>query len=272
MIVSSNATAVAFRAGGEWFYACHAFHAVAPTWTVLVSLLVFGFAIPYFLLGWFHYWLDVYLMNVHWSWFDCRLQTNVTPRHDHQHAPTNRQLLRQLVWVALVAVTPFLYVFIVLRSPASFQCTPLRGWSEWIWELGFKGLVMGGLCNEVLFYATHRTMHVYPELYRRFHALHHQWNAPVAWAAAYAHPVEVVVCDLLPMMAAPWVLNMHWQALFVWCVLGVFVSQIHHSGLRWPVMISGSSEQPEFHDEHHRLRVGNFGMTGLMDSLFGTRL
>uniref|UniRef100_A0A1I8J2R8 Fatty acid hydroxylase domain-containing protein n=1 Tax=Macrostomum lignano TaxID=282301 RepID=A0A1I8J2R8_9PLAT len=60
--------------------------------------------------------------------------------------------------------------------------------------------------DKILFYYCHRWLHS-PSLYKRVHKLHHEWQAPVAAVAMYAHPVEFLLSNLLPVMAGPLLLN-----------------------------------------------------------------
>lgn len=55
------------------------------------------------------------------------------------------------------------------------------------------------IVEELMFFYAHWTLHQ-PMFYSKIHKVHHQFTAPVALACIYAHPIEVLLGNILPML------------------------------------------------------------------------
>lgn len=129
-------------------------------------------------------------------------------------------------------------------------------------EVGMDVVLCILIC-EILFYYSHRLLHM-PLCYRLIHNQHHQFKAPIALAAQYAHPLEFLVSTILPLWLPPQILRCH--LLTTWCFWGLATLEtvVAHSGYDVFGKLARS------HDKHHEKSRGNFGTLGFLDWVHGT--
>jgi len=128
-----------------------------------------------------------------------------------------------------------------------------------------RHLVGYALCEEFGFYYAHRLFHEVPILYKLIHKQHHEFVAPIAIAARYAHPVEDVFANVLPVFLGPFVMGSPLVFWWIWLFIALISTCISHSGYHFPYLPS-----PESHDFHHLRFDVNYGAFGILDALHNT--
>jgi len=138
--------------------------------------------------------------------------------------------------------------------------------------------------NEFFFYWSHRAFHEFPTLYK-YHKKHHEFNFTVGIAAQWAHPLEAIICNVLPTFSGP-ILHILFFGHVHMCHTVVFVgfrllqTTEGHSGFEFPIGIDyvflsewlvedigkGVSNHHYFHHSHN---TGNYS-SPLLDRLMGT--
>ena len=96
----------------------------------------------------------------------------------------------------------------------------------------FKAFLIFITCEEVGFYYTHRILH-HRALYARFHKMHHEWKAPIALAAAYCHPVELIINNVLPLFLGPIIARAHIVTTYLWFAFAIWRTELGHCGYRF---------------------------------------
>lgn len=116
--------------------------------------------------------------------------------------------------------------------------------------------------EEVLFYYAHRFFHENKRAYAMIHKKHHEWKSPVALVAIYCHPVEHVLCNMIPMITSLVLADMHVYLITLLFLVGLSHTCGVHSGYFW--------DDDGMHDYHHEAFNYNYGVSGILDWIHGT--
>jgi sterol desaturase/sphingolipid hydroxylase (fatty acid hydroxylase superfamily) len=128
----------------------------------------------------------------------------------------------------------------------------------------FVQFIVAYFFTDMIFYWGHRALHT-PFLYRHVHKQHHQFYVSIGLAAEYAHPIELVMGNIIPVMFPAIMFRYQLGTLCTWMLLAMTGTTFQHSGFGPPV-----SRSNQRHDFHHSHVVCNFGSLPFWDHLCGT--
>ncbi|OMJ92001.1 hypothetical protein SteCoe_5318 [Stentor coeruleus] len=145
--------------------------------------------------------------------------------------------------------------------------------SLWI---NFGQILFFIMIDDIFVYWSHRLLHT-PYFYKWIHKQHHEFNMNISMVSEYAHPIEYVIGNIVPIGAGPVLYGQNRVHIITWYLWLMFRS-LHtsegHSGYHvlWsPFRFLPFGASSAFHEEHHLKNVGNFGSIFMIwDTIFDT--
>ncbi|KAL2004559.1 hypothetical protein VTN00DRAFT_3444 [Thermoascus crustaceus] len=219
------------------------------TGTLLIQLLFFW--LPSFI----YLFLDV-------------LFPSFSARHKIQPAP--RQPTRKDIWRCVLVVSGNQVLTTGLHALQLFLAAKVGREGSYRVEAALpsreefvRDFILCLLLREAMFYYSHRLLHR-PIFYSKIHKLHHRFTAPIALAAQYAHPIEHIFANALPISLPPQILGSHVLTFWVFLAYELFNTATVHSGYDF---FAGKARM---HDLHHEKFNLNYGSIGVLDWVHGT--
>lgn len=123
------------------------------------------------------------------------------------------------------------------------------------------------LFTETWFYHVHLLLHA-PQLYSRFHKLHHTYVRPYSLTALYSTPYEAIFCNTMSVAVAPILVALPPIHMYIWFAVVAFNATFTHSGYKLEIL--GVTLINSNHDLHHAKYLYNFGTLQIFDRLYGT--
>jgi len=127
-----------------------------------------------------------------------------------------------------------------------------------------------------MYYWIHRFLH-WKKIYRYIHKIHHEYSSTVSIAAAYVHPIEYLLEDLIPARMGSKILGIrcHFSTFMIWGAIRLLGASEAHSGYEFPWSPYNLPffRTATFHNYHHTNTEGNYGGTlPIWDYICGTNV
>lgn len=174
------------------------------------------------------------------------------------HIDEYKEVFKRTFLKYIFVVAPmFILVLFLLQHRYSMQHVDLSSPVYWVASLF--------ICYAITDFAAwfiHKALHYFPWLWDNVHSIHHKHIAPVAVSAFDAHPIELIIWDILPFAIGPLLLGVNAAFFTMFSVIAIMNTVICHSGY-------DINYDKGHHDLHHeRLKCNYSGIVS--DTVMGT--
>lgn len=157
------------------------------------------------------------------------------------------------------------HIFITL--PFNIVISPLWEYYGCTWEsihYSIFDVIIILLTEEIIFFYLHYLFHKQRYLYKKIHYKHHKWIDPVAVSALYAHPIEVIFCNYMPLIIGFFITHFNFYYALSFIAIGTINALYVHSGY------SITCSKKVGHYQHHLIYNKQYGVLGILDILHDT--
>jgi len=123
-------------------------------------------------------------------------------------------------------------------------------------------VVFFSIVGDTWFYWSHRLLH-HPKIYPIIHKQHHEYTSTACMAAEYAHPLEFIMGNVLPVAIGSKLMGsqVHIATYTMWGIIALGTAIDGHCGydFSWsPYGLPPFSGSSHYHNFHHSKNVGNY--------------
>ena len=190
--------------------------------------------------------------------------------HKHKLQSAQRQPTKAQIWHCIrISLFNQFWIVVLHATAVQFLIGPehsLLDMSPALPSLStfVSDFIFGITAREISFYYVHRALH-HPSIYAYIHKMHHRYTAPISFAAEYAHPVEHVLANVLPVALPLTLKGTHFLSLVGFTLFELWQAAADHSGYDFLKLPPAS-----IHDLHHEKFRVNSSTLGIMDWVHGT--
>jgi fatty acid hydroxylase domain-containing protein 2 len=160
-----------------------------------------------------------------------------------------------------------LYTHLFVALPFNILISPLWEYFGCTWEsihYTLFDLIIILLIEEIIFFYLHYLFHKNKKLYKHVHLKHHEWIDPVAISALYAHPIEVIFCNYMPVLIGIFLTKFNFYGVLLVISIGTINALYVHSGYTFIL------DKKMGHYQHHLIYNKQYGVLGILDRIHKT--